>query len=104
MNPQPIFEDPDYVPSGKLKNKVAIISGGDSGIGRSIAILFAKEGADIVIAYLNEKQDAQFTKSKIEQIGKKCILIEGDLKNEKCSKFVVDNTINSLGKIDILIM
>ena len=103
MNPHPIFEDPDYVPSGKLKNKVAIISGGDSGIGRAIAILFAKEGADIVIAYLNEKQDAQFTKSKIEQIGKKCILIEGDLKNEKCSKFVVDNTINSLGKIDILI-
>ena len=103
MNPGPIFEDPDYIPSNKLKNKVVLISGGDSGIGRAIAILFAKEGADIVIVYLNEKQDAQYTKARIEELGRRCIIIEGDLKNEKCSKFVVDNTINSFGKIDILI-
>lgn len=76
-----------------------LISGGDSGIGRAIAILFAKEGADIVIVYLNEKQDAQYTKARIEELGRRCIIIEGDLKNEKCSKFVVDNTINSFGKL-----
>lgn len=103
MNPNPIFEDLDYVPSNKLKNKVVLISGGDSGIGRAIAILFAKEGADIIIVYLNEKQDAQYTKNRIEELGRRCIIIEGDLKNEKCSKFVVDNTINAFGKIDILI-
>lgn len=103
MNPPPIFENPDYIPSNKLKGKVAIISGGDSGIGRAVAVLFAKEGADIVMIYLNEKQDAQFTKRRIEQLGRRCMMIEGDLRNENCSKFVVDNVMNSFGKIDILI-
>lgn len=63
MNPKPIFENPNYVPSKKLENKVAIISGGDSGIGRAISLLFAKEGADIVISYLNENEDANYTKN-----------------------------------------
>lgn len=103
MEPLPIFEDPNYVPSGKLNGKVAIISGGDSGIGRAISILFAKEGADIVIAYLNEKQDAEFTKERIESLGRRCILIEGDLRKEEFSKFIVDNVIKNFGKIDILI-
>lgn len=103
MNPLPIFECPDYVPSGKLKDKVAIISGGDSGIGRAISILFAKEGAHIVIIYLNEKEDALLTKKTIEGYGRRCVAIKGDLRSEGFSSFVVDTTLNTLGKIDILV-
>lgn len=103
MDPIPIFEDPDYIPSNKLKDKVAIITGGDSGIGRATAILFAKEGADIVIVYLNEKQDAQLTKKRIKELGRRCMMIEGDLREERFSKFIVDHVIQSFGKIDILV-
>ena len=103
MNPPPIFENPNYIPSNKLNGKVAIITGGDSGIGRAVSILFAKEGADIVIVYFNEKKDAEFTKSIIEGLGRRCILIEGDLRKEEFSKFIVDNVIKNLGKIDILV-
>lgn len=103
MNPQPISFNPYYVPSGKLKGKVAIITGGDSGIGRSIAYLFAMEGADIVISYLNEHRDANETKSNIDRIGRKCILIPGDLRDSSNCKLVVDEAINNFGKIDILV-
>lgn len=103
MNPPPIFENPNYIPSNKLNDKVAIITGGDSGIGRAVSILFAKEGADIVIVYLNEKNDAEFTKNIIEGLGRRCILIEGDLRKEEFSKFIVDNVIKNFGQIDILV-
>jgi len=103
MNPLPIFENPDYTPSGKLQGKVAIITGGDSGIGKAVSILFAKEGADIAIVYLNEKEDAEFTKQQIENIGRKCILIEGNLKDEAFTAQVVDATIQKFNKIDILV-
>ena len=103
MKPNPIFEDPNYVPSGKLKDKIVIISGGDSGIGRAVSILFAKEGANIVISYLNEHEDANYTKKIVESYGRKCILIPGDLRDEKLSTYIVDVTINTFGKIDILI-
>lgn len=103
MNPLPIFEDPSYIPSNKLYGKVAIITGGDSGIGRAVSVLFAKEGADIVIVYLNEKKDAEYTKNYIENLGRRCILIEGDLRKEEFSKFISENTINTFGKIDILV-
>lgn len=103
MNPSPIFDNPEYVPSGKLKDKVVIISGGDSGIGRAVSVLFAKEGADIVIPFLNEVEDANLTKQMVEKYGRKCILIKGDLKNENFSNYIVDITIKKLGKIDILI-
>lgn len=103
MNPLPIFENPDYVPSNKLLDKVAIISGGDSGIGRAVSILFAKEGAHIVIVYLNEKEDALLTKKTIEGYGRRCVAIKGDLRSEGFSNFVVDTTIQTLGKIDILV-
>lgn len=103
MNPSPIFDNPEYVPSGKLKDKVVIISGGDSGIGRAVSVLFAKEGADIVIPLLNEVEDANLTKQIVEKYGRKCILIKGDLKNENFSNYIVDITIKKLGKIDILI-
>lgn len=103
MNPLPIFDNPDYIASNKLKDKVVIISGGDSGIGRAIGILFAKEGADIVIPYLQEKDDANLTKQLIESYDRKCLLLEGDLRDEKFSSFIVDKTINEFGKIDVLI-
>lgn len=103
MNPSPIFDNPEYVPSGKLKDKVVIISGGDSGIGRAVSVLFAKEEADIVIPFLNEVEDANLTKQIVEKYGRKCILIKGDLKNENFSNYIVDITIKKLGKIDILI-
>ena len=103
MEPLPIFENPNYIPSDKLKNKSGIISGGDSGIGRAISVLFAKEGADIVINYLNEHEDANFTKNCIEKYGRRCLLIPGDLREEKLSQEIVDKTITTFGKIDILI-
>lgn len=103
MNPLPIFDNPNYIPSQKLQNKVAIISGGDSGIGRAVSILFAKEGADIVISYLNENEDAKYTKQLIESYGRKCVLIPGDLRDENLSTYIANTAINSFGKIDILV-
>ena len=103
MNPLPIFDNPEVKGSGKLNHKVAIISGGDSGIGRAVAVLFAKEGADIAIAYLNEKEDALVTQKAVESYGKRCMLLEGDLRKEEFSSFIVENVIKNLGKIDILV-
>jgi len=103
MVPRPIFDNPNYKGSGKLKDKVAIITGGDSGLGRSIAIHYVKEGAKVVIAYLNERQDAMDTKKYIESLGGSCILIEGDVKSPKFCKEIVDKTMNTFGKIDILV-
>ncbi len=103
MDPLPIYEDPNYIPSNKLNNKVAIITGGDSGIGRAVSILFAKEGADIVIVYYNEDEDANYTKEVIEQLGRRCLLIRGDMRNEEFSKHIVNCTLKCYGKIDILV-
>lgn len=103
MNPRPIFDNPNYIPSKKLQDKVVIISGGDSGIGRAVSLLFAKEGADIVISYLNEHEDANYTKQLVESCGRRCILIPGDLRDENLSNFIVDTTMKSFGKIDVLI-
>ena len=103
MIPRPIFDDTSHKGTDKLKDKVAVITGGDSGIGRAVAVLFAKEGCDIVIVYLNETEDALETKKCVEKYGRKCLLIQGDLKDEKFSKFIVNNTIEALGKINILV-
>lgn len=103
MNPPPIFDDPNYVPSGKLQDKVVVISGGDSGIGRAISVLFAKEGADIVIVYLNEHEDANYTKQLVESYGRRCLLLAGDLRDETFSNYIVQNTMQAFGKIDVLI-
>ena len=103
MNPLPIFDNPNYIPSGKLQDKVAIISGGDSGIGRAISVLFAKEGANIVISYLNEQEDADDTKQLVESYGRRCLLIPGDLRDERLSDYIVQNALQTFGKIDILI-
>lgn len=103
MNPLPIFDNSNYIPSGKLQNKVVIISGGDSGIGRAISALFAKEGADIVISYLNEHEDANYTKQIVESYGRRCILIPGDLRDEALSGYISKTAMDIFGKIDILI-
>ncbi len=95
--------DPVANPSGKLKGKVAIVTGGDSGIGKATAILFAQEGADVVIPYLSETSDAKETKKEIESFGQKCILIKGDLGKENHCKKVVEKTISEFKKIDILV-
>src|SRR5688500_9000732 len=79
MKPEPDAEDPTHRPSGKLAGKVALITGGDSGIGRAVALLFAKEGADLAISYLNEHRDAKETKNQIESQGRECLLLPGDI-------------------------
>jgi NAD(P)-dependent dehydrogenase (short-subunit alcohol dehydrogenase family) len=104
MKPQPVFDYPDVKGSEKLKNKIALVTGGDSGIGKAVAILFAKEGADIVIAYLKETKDAKETKSIIEeQYGKKCLLIRGDISKEKHCAIIIRKTIKEFKRIDILV-
>lgn len=103
MFPQPEIENPDYLGSKKLQNKVAIITGGDSGIGHSVAIYFAKEGADIAIIYLNEHEDAQQVKREIERLGRKCLLIAGDIGKEKFCDKAVKKTLKKFSKIDILV-
>lgn len=103
MDPPPIFENSEYKGTGKLKDKVAIITGGDSGIGRAVAVAFAKEGADLCIVYYDEHDDANFTKKLVEAQGRKCILISGDVKQSEFCKFSVEETIAKLGKLDVLV-
>ncbi|MCK9858748.1 SDR family oxidoreductase [Paenibacillus sp. ATY16] len=104
MNPTPISDNPEYKGSGKLKGKVAIITGGDSGIGRAVAIGFSKEGADVAIVYLYEREDALATKQMVEQYGGRCLLIEGDLRKPEFSAEVVQKTIGHYGCLDILVL
>lgn len=104
MNPLPIFDDNKYLKKGDLlQDKVAIITGGDSGIGKSVALGYAKQGADIVIVYYNEHKDAENTKTLIESEGRKCNIICGDISDVNFCKKVVDMTLASFGKIDILV-
>lgn len=103
MNPKPIYDDPEYKGTGKLKNKVAIITGGDSGIGKAVAIAYAKEGAKIAIIYLNEHEDAKDTKKIIEDKGSSCLTIPGDIGDDQFCKDAVDKIIKEYGKIDILV-
>ncbi|CAN2253686.1 SDR family oxidoreductase [Bacillus inaquosorum] len=103
MNPLPLSEDEDYQGSGKLKGKVAIITGGDSGIGRAAAIAFAKEGADISILYLDEHSDAEETRKRIEKEHVRCLLIPGDVGDENHCEQAVQQTVDHFGKLDILV-
>jgi NAD(P)-dependent dehydrogenase (short-subunit alcohol dehydrogenase family) len=103
MHPEPVFEDPAQEGSGKLQEKIAFITGGDSGIGRAVAVLFAKEGADIVIVYLNEHDDANETRQAVEKYGRKCMLIATDISNENNCKKAVAKAIREFGRIDILV-
>ncbi|QKS72650.1 SDR family oxidoreductase [Paenalkalicoccus suaedae] len=103
MDPQPIYDDPDYKGSGKLQDKVALITGGDSGIGRAAAIAFAKEGAKLSIVYLEEHEDAQETKKAVEQYGSRCLLIAGDIGDESFCQDAVRQTVDELGGLDCLV-
>ncbi|AGT31046.1 short-chain dehydrogenase [Geobacillus genomosp. 3] len=103
MNPQPVTIKDTYQGSGKLENRVAIISGGDSGIGRAVAVHFAKEGADVAIVYLNEHEDAEETKRLVEQEGRRCLAIAGDIGDEAFCKEAVKQTIEAFGKLDIVV-
>ncbi|HYD34107.1 MAG TPA: SDR family oxidoreductase [Methylophilaceae bacterium] len=103
MTPEPVFIDPDYEGSHKLQDKVAIITGGDSGIGRAVAVAYAKEGADVVIGYLNEDEDAEKTKQLVEAEGRRCLLVAGDISDEDFCHAMVSKTIATFGKIDILV-
>jgi NAD(P)-dependent dehydrogenase (short-subunit alcohol dehydrogenase family) len=103
MTPRPKYEPAGYKAAGKLLGKAALITGGDSGIGRAVAVLFAKEGADVVISYLDEHSDAEETKRQVEQEGRKCILISGDIGVEAFCQDLINKTVEGLGKLDILI-
>ena len=103
MNPRPKSEDAAYRGSGKLMDKVALITGGDSGIGRAVAIAFAKEGADVAIVYLNEHKDAEETKSQVEEEGRTCHLIAGDIGDEEFCKNAIEQAVGTFNQLDILV-
>lgn len=101
MTPKPVLERPKT--TLKLEGKVALVTGGDSGIGAATAILFAQEGADVAIVYLNEDPDAENVQKTIEKHSRKCVLLRGDIKDEAFCKHAVEDTVKQLGKLDILV-
>ena len=104
MDPKPIYDHPEYNNgSGRLNNKVAIITGGDSGIGRAVALAFAKEGAKVVVVYYDETEDANETKQAIEQAHGECLLIQGDLTNPSFAQDIVNQTLAKFNQINILV-
>ena len=103
MKPRPRSEDQSQRGSGKLEGKVALITGGDSGIGRAAAIAFAKEGADVAILYLDEHQDAKETKAKVKEQGRRCLAIAGDVGDESFCKDAVEKTFRELGGLDVVV-
>lgn len=103
MKPQPEAESPAYRAAGKLEGKTALITGGDSGIGRSVAILFAKEGADVAIVYKDEHEDAQDTRREVEQAGRRFLAMAGDVGDESFCRQAVQRAVNEFGHLDILV-
>ena len=103
MRPRPQSEGADYCPASKLDDLVAVITGGDSGIGRAVAIAFAKEGADVAIVYLNEHDDARATKERIEALGRRCITLAGDVGDPNFCNDAISLAIEEFGKLDILV-
>src|SRR3569833_1487859 len=103
MNPAPEYNKDTYKAAGKLNFKVALITGGDSGIGRALSVHFAEEGADIAIVYLNEDEDANETKNLVEAAGHKCLLIKGDVKDSDFCKKAVKQTVKEFGKLNVLV-
>ncbi len=103
LDPAPMYDAPFYKGSGKLQDKVALITGADSGIGRAVAVLFAREGADVAIAYLNEDEDAKATKAAVEKEGRRAILLPGDVADPAYAEAAVTKTIKELGGLDVLV-
>ncbi|MGE3150705.1 MAG: SDR family oxidoreductase [Pseudorhodoplanes sp.] len=99
----PLYDAPHYKGSEKLRDRAAIVTGGDSGIGRAVAVLFAREGANVAIVYLNEHDDAAETKRAVENEGRRCILISGDVADPEFCRSAVDKTVAAFGKLDILV-
>ena len=103
MHPQPETIREGYRGSGKLEGKVALISGGDSGIGRAVAVHFAREGADVAIVYRSEDSDAEDTRAMVEQEGRRCLLLRGNVQDEKFCKSAIDETVQALGGLNVLV-
>jgi NAD(P)-dependent dehydrogenase (short-subunit alcohol dehydrogenase family) len=103
MDPRPEYIKPNYKAAGKLKGKVALITGGDSGIGRAVAVHYAREGADVTIVYLEETGDAEETRALVEATGQKCLLIPGDVKDRDFCRIAVEQTVNKFGGLNILV-
>ncbi|HTU26354.1 MAG TPA: SDR family NAD(P)-dependent oxidoreductase, partial [Pirellulales bacterium] len=104
LNPQPRFAGSEYKSAGKLSGKTALITGGDSGIGRSVAVLFAREGADVAINYLPaEQEDADETRRHVKKAGRRCLLLPGDLRDAEFCRELVEKTVEEFGKLDILV-
>jgi NAD(P)-dependent dehydrogenase (short-subunit alcohol dehydrogenase family) len=103
LKPLPLYDAPYWTGSGKLAGMSAIITGGDSGIGRAVAVLFAREGADVAIIYLNEHQDARVTRDAVEREGRRCLLIPGDVTKRKFCFDAVKKTVKAFGKLDVLV-
>ncbi len=103
MAPEPRITDDAYKGSDKLKGKIALITGGDSGIGRAVAVHFAREGADIAISYLEEDEDAEKTKSLVEKEGRRCVLMPGDIRSSSFCETLIEETVSKLGGLNILV-
>jgi NAD(P)-dependent dehydrogenase (short-subunit alcohol dehydrogenase family) len=103
MDPRPDYGEKSYKGSGKLEGKAAVITGGDSGIGRAVALAFAREGADVLISYLSEEIDAKETARVVEAAGKKCVTVAGDIADESHCKAIIDRAVEEFGKVDILV-
>src|SRR5436305_7193089 len=101
MDPKPDYGEKSYKGSGKLKGKAAVITGGDSGIGRAVA--FAREGADVLISYLSEEADARETARVIEAAGRRCVTVAGDIGEEAHCRAIIDRAVEEFGKIDVLV-
>ena len=103
LDPQPRYLAPDYIGSGKLEGLAALVTGGDSGIGRAVAVLFAREGADVAITYLSEHKDARATKAAVEGEGRRCIAVAGDVRDPRFCERVVKRTVKAFGRLDVLV-
>lgn len=103
MDPQPDYGEESYKGSGRLADKKAVITGGDSGIGRAVALAYAREGADVLVSYYNEEEDARETQRLVEAAGRKAVLVPGDIKDPAHCRAIIDRAVQEFGRIDILV-